>query len=404
MKKIILVISMLALGVMVQAQTIMPVPFLSRISGGDTTPNYLFNKLVAGTGITLTKNNPGANETITIDSAGGTGVSNAYASSTFVTYPYASSTFASTSWILSTYPNFNYGSTTYVNYSYASSTFASTSWVTSSFPSFSYASTTFASTSWVRSTFPTFTYATSTFVPFSYATSTFAPKVAPSFTGTSTFVDIRLTGGFYDSVNGIGAANRILRSTGTSTQWVATSSLFGPITTYTGTYPIIVTGSVISTGFSTSTTNVFSAKQTFANSSSTSISTSNLYATGTISLATTTLTGDLTVSGNIPNRVVGYTASSTITINVDTTDEATTTVNQTTTFANPTGTAIDGFMYLMTLRATTTQTVSWGSKFASSTDLSFPTSIASGTTEVLWKYDKFRDVYMLLGLLKTFMN
>ena len=71
MKKTLVAITMLALGVLVQAQTIMPVPFLSRISGGDTTPNYLFSKLVAGAGITLTKNNPGANETITITSASG---------------------------------------------------------------------------------------------------------------------------------------------------------------------------------------------------------------------------------------------------------------------------------------------------------------------------------------------
>ena len=42
-----------------------------KVSGGDTTPDYLFAKLVAGTNITLTKNNAGANETITIDAASG---------------------------------------------------------------------------------------------------------------------------------------------------------------------------------------------------------------------------------------------------------------------------------------------------------------------------------------------
>jgi hypothetical protein len=52
------------------ADTVSPLPFLSRVSSGDTNPNYLFSKLVAGTGITLTKNNPGANETITIAGSG----------------------------------------------------------------------------------------------------------------------------------------------------------------------------------------------------------------------------------------------------------------------------------------------------------------------------------------------
>lgn len=46
---------------------------LVKVSSGDTTADYLFSKLVAGSNITLTKNNPGGVETITIDSAGGGG-------------------------------------------------------------------------------------------------------------------------------------------------------------------------------------------------------------------------------------------------------------------------------------------------------------------------------------------
>ena len=41
------------------------------ITAADTTPGYLNDKLVAGTDITLTVNNPGANETITIDAVTG---------------------------------------------------------------------------------------------------------------------------------------------------------------------------------------------------------------------------------------------------------------------------------------------------------------------------------------------
>ena len=42
-----------------------------KVSSGDTTADYLLNKLVQGTNITLTKNNPGANETLTISAAAG---------------------------------------------------------------------------------------------------------------------------------------------------------------------------------------------------------------------------------------------------------------------------------------------------------------------------------------------
>lgn len=43
------------------------------VSDNDTTPGYLLDKFVAGTNITLTENNDGGNETITIDAAGGGG-------------------------------------------------------------------------------------------------------------------------------------------------------------------------------------------------------------------------------------------------------------------------------------------------------------------------------------------
>lgn len=37
-----------------------------QVSPADTTPDYLANKIVAGSGITITKGNPGANENVTI--------------------------------------------------------------------------------------------------------------------------------------------------------------------------------------------------------------------------------------------------------------------------------------------------------------------------------------------------
>lgn len=44
-----------------------------RVSDTDTTLGSLINKIVAGTNITITQNNVGGNETITISSSGGGG-------------------------------------------------------------------------------------------------------------------------------------------------------------------------------------------------------------------------------------------------------------------------------------------------------------------------------------------
>ncbi len=102
------------------------------------------------------------------------------------------------------------------------------------------------------------------------------------------------------------------------------------------------------------------------------------------------------------SRVFGYTSSSTITVDVSRTDVATTTINQTTTFANPIGTVYDGQMFEIIGLATTTQTVSFGTNYASSTDLTNITSVASGTTRWLFEYNGYRTRWDLVGLLKTY--
>lgn len=128
----------------------------------------------------------------------------------------------------------------------------------------------------------------------------------------STFVSADRTA---NGVPGDGVIGRVLVSLGGGDSvWTATSSLGITSTVYTGTYPIIVTGSVISSGFSTSTINVFSAKQTFTNASSTSFTGDTLYSTtgifgsgtfsstlgvtGKTTLANASTTGGLTVAGN----------------------------------------------------------------------------------------------------------
>lgn len=129
----------------------------------------------------------------------------------------------------STFPSFTYGSSTYYFASNPSGYITTGVSTLSNYPTYTYASSTFASTTWVTSTFPTYAYASSTFASTTWVTNTFATKASPTLTGTTTATDIRLTGGLYDQGNTLGTANQILRSTGTSTQWVSTSTLFGAI-------------------------------------------------------------------------------------------------------------------------------------------------------------------------------
>jgi hypothetical protein len=53
--------------------TIGVLPFRLKISATDTTPGYILTKLVAGANVTLTQDNTGGNETLTISSSGGGG-------------------------------------------------------------------------------------------------------------------------------------------------------------------------------------------------------------------------------------------------------------------------------------------------------------------------------------------
>lgn len=127
--------------------------------------------------------------------------------------------------------------------------------------------------------------------------------------------------------------------------------------------------------------------------------------TGIVTHSTTTLNGDLTMNGKIIARVVGYTSSATLTVNLDTTDIATTTINQTTAIANPIGTAVDGQMFEIIAMATGTRTLTWGTNFASSTDLAQVYTVASGTTRFLFEYRAFGSVgakFDLVGLLKVY--
>lgn len=103
-------------------------------------------------------------------------------------------------------------------------------------------------------------------------------------------------------------------------------------------------------------------------------------------------------------RVVGYSSAASTTINLNTTDIATTTIDRATTFVNPTGTAYDGQMFEIRAKATTTQTVYWDTAFASSTDLTNVSSVASGTTRFLFEYRQDVGNWELVGKLAGYIN
>lgn len=298
----------------------------------------------------------------------------AYSSSTFPTFAYASSTFASTSWIVATFPTFSYASSTFPNFTYGSSTYLSLLYASSSYVNYPYASSTFPSFAYASSTFATGTnlwggtlagnifnlnngsIGIGTTTPraqvhmnsASTTNTTLAVQATTSQTGTlfdvwsstgSSLMNVQpsgligigtstpldklsiigseyLSGAFKDSTSATGTLNQVLVSTGTSTLWVATSSLFGIIGgLYTGVAPIRVTGTLISTDFSTTSVNSYSQQQTFINASSTSGFTSpSLYftnATGTNVFATLFPTGitNSILSTDASGKIVATTTS-----------------------------------------------------------------------------------------------
>jgi len=109
-------------------------------------------------------------------------------------------------------------------------------------------------------------------------------------------------------------------------------------------------------------------------------------------------------TAGVVSRVVWYASAASTTINLNTTDVATTTIDRATTFVNPTGTAYDGQMFEIRAKATTTQTVYWGTVFASSTDLTNVSSVASGTTRFLFEYRQDVSKWELVGKLGGYIN
>lgn len=196
----------------------------------------------------------------------------------------------------------------------------------------------------------------------SSATNTFAYVIATSSTATSTFAgnveisgNLRVLGNFYAPVSIVSAGNitpsaDVTYTLGTTAlRWLAVHT------------------------FNASTTNLTVA------------STSHL--------------------GNIVPRTVNASASTSITIDTDTTDILTIIVaHATTTFNTPTGTLYNGKMFEIMLTSTTTRGLAWSTGFASSTDLAMPVTNASGTSRFIYEYRSQSAKWEIVGYLTGFTN
>lgn len=142
--------------------------------------------------------------------------------------------------------------------------------------------------------------------------------------------NMRLTGGFFDSINASGTVGQILRSTGTSTLWVATSSLGFSTGTVTGTgligkvaswltssslgTGVLFDNGVVSGANATSSSFIFNVQATstsnispFNVASSTGTSLLNVFANGNVGIGSTTPGSLLSLAGSSAIPVISLT-------------------------------------------------------------------------------------------------
>jgi len=113
---------------------------------------------------------------------------------------------------------------------------------------------------------------------------------------------------------------------------------------------------------------------------------------GTITSSDTVLQAIQKLAGNaatpVAERVVALTDAATVTPNASTTDIGTlATLSQTTTFANPTGSPVNGQKLTLRIKSSTARTISFGTKYRGSADLALA-SLTSGSN--LTDYMAFR--------------
>lgn len=215
---------------------------------------------------------------------------------------------------------------------------------------------------------------------------------------------------FRDSTNATGTSGQYLQSTGTSTIW---STISGFVTNAyaSSTFPSFgyASSTFVPFSYGTSTYVAVVGNQTVGGNKSFTGQTTFSTTTPTygFTVATTSQFSEQTRIPKLYSNVVGYASNASTTFDLDTLGNggiASTTIFATTTIVNPTGTLYNGNMYEFWLKATTTQGLYWGTNFASSTDFSLPSQIASGTTRILIEYRQDSGKLELIGLIKTFLN
>jgi hypothetical protein len=92
--------------------------------------------------------------------------------------------------------------------------------------------------------------------------------------------------------------------------------------------------------------------------------------------------GELSTTGGIKSRVVTLTDAATVTPNADTTDLGVlTSLSQTTTFANPTGSPTNGQLLQIRITSSTSRAISFGTAYQAASALSLPTATTGGGAE-----------------------
>ncbi len=92
--------------------------------------------------------------------------------------------------------------------------------------------------------------------------------------------------------------------------------------------------------------------------------------------------GKLSTTGGVLLRVVTLTDAATVTLNADTTDIGVlTSLSQTTTFANPTGTPTNGQLLQIRITSSTSRSISFGTAYQAASSLTLPTATTGSNAE-----------------------